>query len=71
MLVKKRKGKVVIINLQKTPFDEHADIVIHESVDKVMELLMKQLSIPVPEFRRTYRLKLTLQNDSLFAGGVD
>ena len=59
MMTKQRKGKVVIINLQKTPVDEHADIVIHEQVDKVMELLMKKLNIPVPEFRRTYRLKLT------------
>ena len=33
-------GKVVMINLQATPRDSTADMVIHERVDKVMEMLM-------------------------------
>jgi len=36
-------GQYVIINLQKTPVDELAALVIHERVDKVMALLMEKL----------------------------
>lgn len=53
-------GKVVIINLQKTPADQYASLLIHEKVDKVIEMVMKHLEIPIPEFRRTYRLKMSI-----------
>ncbi|KAG7360118.1 silent information regulator protein Sir2 [Nitzschia inconspicua] len=35
--------KFVIINLQATPFDEHASLIIRAKVDQVMEKLMSQL----------------------------
>ena len=56
-------GKFVMINLQKTPVDEAAHLIIHEKVEKVMELLMQKLEIPIPEFRRSYRLKVFLSPD--------
>ena len=38
-------GKLVIVNLQKTPLDKNASIVIHAKIDEVMEMLMDELSI--------------------------
>ena len=66
-------GQFVVINLQKTPIDELAALVIHERVDKVMSLLMKKLQIPIPEYRRSYRLQLSLdaQTKNISATGVD
>ena len=55
--------KVVIINLQKTPADRYASLLIHEKVDKVMKMVMKHLKIPIPDFRRTYRLKMSIQEN--------
>ena len=49
-------GKYVMINLQATSADRDADLVIHEKVDKVIEMVMAKLEIPIPEFRRSYRL---------------
>ena len=66
-------GKFVLVNLQKTPIDEAASMVIHERIDKVVSLLMQKLEIPIPEFRRSYRLKVSLSDDfkSLSLTGVD
>ena len=66
-----RGQKFVVINLQKTPVNDYAALVIHERVDKVMQLLMEKLEMPIPEFRRSYRLNLTLDDKSLHATGVD
>ena len=51
-------GKVVMINLQKTPRDSVASMVIHERVDKVMAMVMQKLQLPIPELRRTYWLRV-------------
>lgn len=45
-------GKLVIINLQKTPKDKKADLVIHAKCDDVMQQLMSQLHIPIPAYMR-------------------
>jgi len=50
----------VLINLQKTEMDQSASLIIHERVDKVVELLMQKLEIPIPDFRRSYRLRISL-----------
>lgn len=52
-------GKVVIINLQKTVFNEHADLVIHALIDDVVELLMQKLEIEIPPFKLERWAKLT------------
>jgi len=44
----KNKGNLVICNLQKTPYDKYASLVIHAKTDQVMELLCKELNITIP-----------------------
>ena len=56
-------GRFVMINLQKTQVDAAAHLVIHERVDKVIRLLMQKLEIPIPEWRRSYRMKVFLSQD--------
>lgn len=45
-------GKLVIVNLQKTPKDKKAHLKIHARVDEVMALLMWHLKLPIPAFVR-------------------
>ena len=52
-----------MINLQKTQLDPAANLVIHERVDKVIKMLMEKLEIPIPEWRRSYRMKVFLSDD--------
>jgi len=44
----KNKGHLVICNLQKTPYDKYASLVIYAKTDHVMELLCQELSITIP-----------------------
>ena len=66
-------GKMVMINLQRTPADECCDLIINEKVDKVIKMVMEKLEIPVPVFKRSYRLKVSLDSDQngLKFTGVD
>lgn len=45
-------GRLVIVNLQKTPYDDQADLVIHARIDEVMQLVMRALGMheDVPPF---------------------
>ncbi|XP_044275034.1 NAD-dependent protein deacetylase sirtuin-6 isoform X3 [Varanus komodoensis] len=52
LLTKKKGGKLVIVNLQQTKHDKHADLRIHGYVDEVMAKLMKQLGLEIPEWTR-------------------
>ena len=45
-------GKLVIINLQKTPKDKKANLVIHAKCDDIMSALMPQLQHPIPSYTR-------------------
>ena len=42
----------MIINLQKTPKDRKADLVIHAKCDEVMQQVMAQLRMPLPAYTR-------------------
>lgn len=53
-------GKLVVINLQKTPINPVADIVIHAKIEDVMSMVMKKLKIAVPSFKRTAHAKIQL-----------
>ena len=55
----KTGGKVVMCNLQATVWDEDCQLVIHEKIEKIMDMLMAKLEIPIPDFTRTFRLKVT------------
>ncbi|KAK9408964.1 NAD-dependent protein deacetylase sirtuin-6 [Crotalus adamanteus] len=50
LLTKKKGGKLVIVNLQPTKHDRHADLRIHGYVDEVMTKLMKLLGLEIPEW---------------------
>ena len=44
---------MVIVNLQQTPKDKKAHLVIHAKADDVMRHVMDSLGLPVPAYRRT------------------
>lgn len=48
-LMKKSNGRLVICNLQKTPYDDRADIVIHSKTDEILSFLMQELNLPIPD----------------------
>ncbi|CAN8252941.1 unnamed protein product [Cochlearia groenlandica] len=45
-------GKIVIVNLQKTPKDKNANVVIHGLVDKVVAGVMESLNMQIPPYVR-------------------
>lgn len=48
----KTGGKLVIVNLQKTPKDKKASLVIHARCDEVMQQLMSRMQLPIPSYNR-------------------
>lgn len=44
--------------------DDAADMVIHERIEKIFTMVMKKLNVPIPEFRRNLRLKITKPKNS-------
>ncbi|KAM3937373.1 NAD-dependent protein deacylase sirtuin-6 isoform 1-T1 [Leptodactylus fuscus] len=48
LLTKRKGGKLVIVNLQPTKHDRHADLRIHGYVDEVMTQLMQCLDLKIP-----------------------
>ncbi|KAG6689983.1 hypothetical protein I3842_11G200900 [Carya illinoinensis] len=53
-------GKIVIVNLQKTPKDKKASLVIHGRVDKVIAGVMDRLNLQIPPFIRIDLLQVIL-----------
>lgn len=49
---KRHGGKFAIVNLQKTPKNKAADLVIHARCDQVMQLVMGHLGRSIPFFDR-------------------
>ncbi|KAJ3423996.1 nad-dependent protein deacetylase sirtuin-7 [Anaeramoeba flamelloides] len=49
--VKQKTGKLVICNLQKTPKDKYASMILHGKTDQIFKLLMKELEIEVKSFK--------------------
>lgn len=58
-----RGGKLVIVNIQKTPLDDSAALVIHAFCDVVMEKLMTALNLQIPGFKLVRHLKVTKTNE--------
>ncbi|CAG9329276.1 unnamed protein product [Blepharisma stoltei] len=54
-----KQGRLVIVNLQKTPLDRKAQLVIHAMCDTVMEKLMERLGLEIPQFRLVRRVKIS------------
>ena len=63
----------MIINLQSTPLDNLATLVIHAKCDDVMEMLMQKLSYSIPTWQLKKRLEVSLTDDGskLQLRGVD
>jgi len=49
-------GNLVLINLQKTPIDGAATMIIHGKCDDVMKILMNKLGYSAPTWQLTRRL---------------
>jgi len=66
---------LVICNLQKTPLDSYSDIRVHSKTDNLMELVMKELNLEIPEWRlnRQVSVNQTVQDNKtvLTVAGVD
>ena len=56
--IKRIGGKVSIINLEPTPFDNVADIKFNENCDDVFKLLMKEMQIDVPDYIQNNEIKI-------------
>ena len=52
-------GKLVIVNLQKTPLDKDASLIIHSKIDDMFEILMKKLNMQIPKFKLKRWVKLS------------
>lgn len=60
---KKRGAKLIIINLQKTPYDDIADLRIFHKTDEVWKRVMAHLGYEVPQFKLTRRVALWHDGD--------
>uniref|UniRef100_K3Y901 NAD-dependent protein deacetylase SRT1 n=1 Tax=Setaria italica TaxID=4555 RepID=K3Y901_SETIT len=58
----KNGGRVAIVNLQATPKDKKASLVIHGLVDKVIAGVMTKLNLRIPPYIRTDLVQLTLRH---------
>lgn len=76
---KRRGGKLVIVNIQRTPLDSRADMTINAFCDTVMQMLMEKLGLVIPPFKlyrrlkveRTQELKAGSRRDCVKLQGVD
>lgn len=60
------KGKVAIVNLQKTIMDKKSDLVIHDYMDDLMKRLVDLLDIKVDEYKEEKDLTLTSEPGTLW-----
>ena len=56
-------GRLVICNLQKTPLDHLATLVIHAKCDDIMKGLMEKLAYQIPVWQMKKRLEVSLVQD--------
>lgn len=66
-------GKLVIVNLQKTPLDDQASLIIHSKIDDMFDVLMKKLNMQIPEFKlkRWVEFKYNSKQKFLSVNGID
>jgi mono-ADP-ribosyltransferase sirtuin 6 len=64
-------GKVIIVNLQRTPLDYIADVRIHRPVDQFMIAVMHALSTPIPSFELERRIVMWRDHSSIQVSGVE
>lgn len=54
----KNKGKVVIVNLQKTPYSDVAALSIYGKIENVMERLINKLEMPLPKWKFSRKIEI-------------
>jgi len=64
-------GQLVIVNLQKTPLDSYASLIIHAKCDDVMRILMEKLCYQIPEWKMKKRMQLKMKAGIISCTGVD
>nr|B8ARK7.2 RecName: Full=NAD-dependent protein deacetylase SRT1; AltName: Full=Regulatory protein SIR2 homolog 1; AltName: Full=SIR2-like protein 1; Short=OsSIRT1 [Oryza sativa Indica Group] len=62
LLSLKNGGRVAIVNLQATPKDKKASLVIHGLVDKVIAGVMYMMNLRIPPYIRTDFVQISLRN---------
>jgi len=66
---------LVIVNLQKTPLTDIAEFQIYAKTDKVMQMVMERLDIPLPGFELRRKVIIGVQagtrNHQLYCRGAD
>ncbi|KAF0894513.1 hypothetical protein E2562_039439 [Oryza meyeriana var. granulata] len=62
LLSLKNGGRVAIVNLQATPKDKRASLVIHGLVDKVIAGVMYMMNVRIPPYIRTDFVQLSLRH---------
>eukprot|EP01084_Bolivina_argentea_P191571 329069_1 len=68
-----KNHKLCIVNLQKTPLDDLCAVRIYAKCDNVMQLLMKQLELQIPEWilKRYVNINVDFKKNILCVTGVD
>lgn len=64
-------GKLVIVNLQKTPLDAYAALNIHARCDDVMNRLMEKLNIEIPKWKIVRYCEVVRVDETLTINGRD
>ena len=67
----RRKQKLVICNLQKTPLSSQSSLQIHSQIDTVMRGLMERLGLEIPPFRVQRRFAVETSQDKMLIQGLD
>jgi NAD-dependent SIR2 family protein deacetylase len=69
---KTEPGKLVIVNLQKTPQDDTSCLRVHAKTDMFMELVMNELGLVIPDwmFERTIEVSVKHVSAQLFGKSV-
>lgn len=71
----KKNAKMVIINLQKTPYDKLADLCIYGMIDDVIKIVMKKLALEIPKFKLSrwaeIKLEESKQGSNIKVQGID
>ena len=69
--VVRRKQKLVICNLQKTPLSSQSALQIHSQIDTVMSGLLRRLGLEIPPFKIRRRFVVDISQDKVLIQGLD
>lgn len=69
--VAENNGKLVIVNLQKTPLDPYAALKINAKCDDVMKRLMVKLEIEIPKWKIIRYCEVSKKENKLSISGKD